>query len=311
MHIKFLRDHFTHVIIDEAGQSVETDTIIPCTFLSRTKGQVILAGDPKQLGPVLVSHVAKYCGFDKSMLERISEHENYLPQYGENENEFDSRFVTKLKKNYRSLPSILHIYSELFYSNELESEVNEENSHEIKLLQSIDDLLWNRHIATKNCGVFFVNVNGKNLRTPDSSSWFNDEEASRAFFFACRLKNHGISMKNVGIITPYSLQVKRLRGIIDESMPDSGLKVGSVEEFQGQERDIILVSTVRTNQKYLTSDQQFGLGFLQCAKRMNVAVSRARALLVVFGKESLLAQDDNWRYLIQYTRQMGTYVSDK
>jgi RNA helicase armi len=47
MHIKFLRDHFTHVLIDEAGQSVETDSIIPCTFLSRNKGQVILAGDPK------------------------------------------------------------------------------------------------------------------------------------------------------------------------------------------------------------------------------------------------------------------------
>lgn len=258
-----------------------------------------------------MSNVAKYCGFDKSLLERISEHENYLPKYGLNGNEFDSRFVTKLKKNYRSLPSILHIYSELFYDNELEAEIDEENSHEIKLLQSIDELLWNRNIANKKCAVYFVNVNGRNLRTPDSSSWFNDEEASKAFIFTCRLKKLGISMKNVGIITPYSLQVKRLRSIIDEGIPDSGLKVGSVEEFQGQERDIILLSTVRTNHKFVATDQQFGLGFLQCAKRMNVAVSRARALLVVFGKESLLAQDDNWRFLIQYTKKMGTYVCDK
>lgn len=260
---------------------------------------------------MLVSNVAKYCGFDKSLLERLSEYEYYLPQYGPNGNDFDDRFVTKLKKNYRSLPSILHIYSELYYNKELESEVNEEDSREIKLLQSIDELLWNRQIANKKCAVFFVNVNGRNLRTPDSSSWFNDEEASRAFIFACRLKKHGISMKDVGIITPYSLQVKRLRGIIDEAMPDCGLKVGTVEEFQGQERDIILVSTVRTNHKLVAADQQFGLGFLACAKRMNVAVSRAKALLVVFGKESLLAQDDNWRHLINYTRQMGTYVCDK
>lgn len=258
-----------------------------------------------------MSHIAKYCGYDKSLLERLSEHEYYLPQYGPDKNDFDERFVTKLKKNYRSLPSILHLYSQLSYDNELEAEVNDEDSHEIKLLQSIDSILWNRQIANVKCGVFFVNVNGRNLRTLDSSSWYNDEEASRVFLFACRLKKQGISLEDVGIITPYSLQVKRLRGIIDEAKPGCGLKVGSVEEFQGQERDIILVSTVRTNHRLIATDQKFNLGFLQCAKRMNVAISRARALLVVFGKESLLAQDDNWRYLIQYARQQGTFVCDK
>lgn len=209
------------------------------------------------------------------------------------------------------MPSILNVYSQLFYKNELEAEVNEEDSNEIKLLHSIDSILWNRHLPNEKCGVFFINVNGRNLRTADSSSWFNDEEASRVFLFACRLKKQGILMQNIGIITPYSLQVKRLRGIIDEAMPGCGLKVGSVEEFQGQERDIILVSTVRTNHNLVATDHQFNLGFLQCAKRMNVAISRARALLVVFGKESLLAQDDNWRFLIQYCRQQGTYVCDK
>lgn len=234
-----------------------------------------------------------------------------MPRYGTDKNDFDERFVTKLKKNYRSLPSILHVYSHLYYDNELEAEVDEEDSKEIKLLQSIDSILWNRNLPNKKCGIFFINVDGRNLRTLESSSWFNDEEASRVFLFACRLKKLGISMQNVGIITPYSLQVKRLRGIFDEAMPGCGLKVGSVEEFQGQERDIILVSTVRTNHKLVANDHQFNLGFLQCPKRMNVAISRARALLVVFGKESLLAQDENWRYLIQYCRQKGTYVCEK
>jgi superfamily I DNA and/or RNA helicase len=110
-------------------------------------------------------------------------------------------------------------------------------------------------------------------------------------------------------ITPYALQVKNLRRLVDTAMPNSGIKVGSVEEFQGQERQIILVSTVRTNANHLTADAHFNLGFLQCKKRMNVAISRARALLVVFGKESILGQDESWNHLIQYSKKMGTYTT--
>lgn len=72
---------------------------------------------------------------------------------------------------------------------------------------------------------------------------------------------------------------------------------------------VILVSTVRTNQIDTQTDIQYNLGFLKCHKRMNVAISRARALLVVFGKESILTRDDDWRYLINETKKRGTYVS--
>jgi RNA helicase armi len=323
MQIKFMQDHFTHVIIDEAGQSVETETLIPINFVSKNKGQVILAGDPQQLGPILVSQVAKLCGFDKSLLERLSEHEFYQPLNGD----FDNRFVTKLKKNYRSLPSILGIYNHLFYEGELEAEVNDEGSPEIQLLTNIDEVLWNRGTADRKCGVYFVNVSkGRNMRTVESSSWFNDQEAAQVFKFVCKLKQQGIAMSDVGIvsyfkpielfvtfilpqITPYALQVKKLRHIIDTAIPNCGLKVGTVEEFQGQERQIILVTTVRTNANLLHTDVQFSLGFLQCKKRMNVAISRARALLVVFGKESILGQDESWNHLIQYSKKMGTYAS--
>lgn len=261
------------------------------------------------MGPVLVSQIAKHCGFDKSLLERLSEHKNYMPLYGPDGNQFDERFVTKLKKNYRSIPSILSIYSKLSYNNELEAEVNDESSREITLLKSLEDVLYNRQYANEKCGVFFINVNGRNLRTPESSSWFNYKEAAQVLGFVNRLKYLGISMKCVGIITPYALQAKKIREFIDNTMPGCGLKVGSVEEFQGHERDIILISTVRTNQNHLVKDQKFNLGFLQCPKRMNVAISRAKALLVVFGMESILSKDENWKYLIQYTREQGTYVT--
>lgn len=109
--------------------------------------------------------------------------------------------MTKLKKNYRSLPSILNIYSHLFYNNDLEAEVNDLDSREIGILKSIDSILWNKDIANKNCGAYFVNVNGRNLKTFDSSSWFNNEEASNIFYFVCKLKRLGISLKNVGIVS--------------------------------------------------------------------------------------------------------------
>ncbi|CRL04786.1 CLUMA_CG017842, isoform A [Clunio marinus] len=304
MQIKFLEDHFTHVLIDEAGQCVEADTLIPISFVSRNRGQVILAGDPKQLGPVIVSQVAKICGQEKSFLERLSEHEYYLPK----ENVYDCRFVTKLKKNYRSLPSILHVYNTLSYEGELEAEINDVDSEEIKLLQSIDKILWNRSTAVPKCGIFFINVDGTNQRSVESCSWMNNEEAAKIFIFICQLKKAGVDMKDIGIITPYALQVKNLRRIVTETMPDCGLKIGTVEEFQGQERKIILVSTVRTNPQHLKSDQQFNLGFLNCSKRMNVAISRARALLVVFGKGSVLDRDEKWRNLINFTKDNGTHI---
>lgn len=94
-------------------------------------------------------------------------------------------------------------------------------------------------------------------------------------------------------------------------MTDTDLKIGTVEEFQGQERQIILVSTVRTEERHTASDSKFGLGFLHCAKRMNVAISRARALLVVFGKREMLEKDSHWKKLIDFSVANGTYVNDE
>lgn len=105
------------------------------------------------------------------------------------------------------------------------------------------------------------------------------------------------------------MQVKTIRHIIERALPNCGIKVGTVEEFQGQERQVILLTTVRTNANHLQYDVQFNLGFLQSKKRMNVAISRARALLVVFGKESILGQDESWNHLIQFTKKMGTYTT--
>lgn len=93
------------------------------------------------------------------------------------------------------------------------------------------------------------------------------------------------------------------------TLPDTDLKIGTVEEFQGQERQIVLLSTVRTEERFYCSDKHFGLGFLQCEKRMNVAISRARSLLVVYGKAEILKTDHNWNQLIDFAVRNGTFVS--
>lgn len=118
--------------------------------------------------------------------------------------------------------------------------------------------------------------------------------------FFMKLTEHGCRADDIGIITPYTEQVRTIRRAI-ESMEMRAPKVGTVEEFQGQERKIILVSTVRTVGRVIReSDKRHKLGFIKSSKRMNVAISRARALLVVFGCPRLLVQDENWKFLIAY-----------
>lgn len=188
-------------LLFKAGQSIEPETLIPISLLAKEKAQVILAGDPKQLGPVVISQVAKAYGYEKSFLERLSEHEFYSPIYGENENEYDCRFVTKLKDNYRSLPSILNVYSHLFYEDELEPKIDDKCSTESDLAKIMEKILTNRTTPAKKCSAYFVNVNGKNETVLKSTSWYNQEEAERVAKLVKQIENAGIGMSSVGIVS--------------------------------------------------------------------------------------------------------------
>jgi superfamily I DNA and/or RNA helicase len=209
------------VIIDEAGQSVEPETLIPFTLLNRFDGQCILAGDPKQLNPVTISRYAKYFKFNQSMLERLLEyHPFYLQSYGIGGNEYDPRFVTKLKINYRSHPSILKVYNELFYNGEMEAAVHEFDGVEADLLAKVHkNGILGSHIDNKNCGVHFINVgNGRNRKIPDSCSWYNEEELRGIVALLNKCQSFGIRFEDIGITTPYALQVKKLKHLISTSM---------------------------------------------------------------------------------------------
>lgn len=167
------------------------------------------------------------------------------------------------------------MYSDLFYGGELIPTIVEGSSAESKMLQKTMRILPNHVRVTQNHGIFFIGIKGINRQSIDSPSWFNCAEAKSVFFFLLKLYKLGVSNTDIGIITPYLQQVKAIRSLISDSnvlMP----KVGTVEEFQGQERHIIIISTVRSSNHLIEKDQKHSLGFVRSGKRLNVAVSRAK-----------------------------------
>lgn len=312
MQMRFPQNHFTHILVDEAGQCLETETLIPITFINQRCGTVVLAGDPMQLGPIVMSPHAR--GFEQSLLVRLMD----TPLYKLDKKRFpdtagfNPRLVTKLRYNYRSLPSILELYSELFYDSSLIACVQPENSPESAFLDQVVDALPIKSAQTPPYSFIFCGVNGVNKQSPDSPSWFNPAETKSVFNFLLKLYKKGVRSEDIGIITPYQAQVKQIRRILEESGYNgasslSKPKIGSVEEFQGQERQVIIISTVRTTKSIVASDLQHALGFVASPKRLNVAVSRAKSLLIIFGNPHLLSADKKWLELIFKAINNGTY----
>lgn len=233
--------HFTHVLIDEAGQCTEPETIVPFVLLSQNRSQVILAGDPHQLQAIVISPYATECGLRKSFLERLLEHAPYRKdmQRFPHHSGYNPGVLTKLLYNYRALPSIMSVYSKLFYDNELVSMVSEKESREAKLLADLQAIFEPNVDMPRTHGTFFYGIMGENMQETDSPSWYNPAEAREVFLITIQLYRRNIHPDQIGILTPYAKQVKMLRNMFigaDVAMP----KIGSVEEFQGQVTTMVL-----------------------------------------------------------------------
>ncbi|TRZ12568.1 hypothetical protein HGM15179_014547 [Zosterops borbonicus] len=311
---------FSHVFIDECGQAVEPESIVAIAGLlapmdeetNPNGGQLVLAGDPKQLGPVLTSPLAIQHGLGTSLLERLMLHN---PLYKKSSGGYDAQFITKLLWNYRSHEAILRIPNELFYDNELK--VCHSNGLDIRNLYCT----W-EELPKKGFPIIFHGVCGEDQREAKSPSFFNTAEIEVLVHYLKKLlQSRGkggcpnVSPKEIGIISPYRKQVEKIRKAITSLEPDlrklpdiSQLKVGSVEEFQGQERNVILISTVRSCSTYLQFDQTFRLGFLKNPKRLNVAITRAKALLIVVGNPTVLSKDPHWHRFLRYCKEEGGYT---
>ncbi|XP_072537725.1 putative helicase mov-10-B.2 [Salminus brasiliensis] len=303
--------HFTHIFVDEAGHAVESEAIIGMAGLLRAEaGQLVLAGDPKQLGPILRSPIAIQYGLGLSLLERLM---TKNPLYQKGDTGFNTRYVTKLLRNYRSHRSILKIPNEMFYDGELQPCADEYSANLY--------CHW-EHLPKKGFPLIFHGVQGKDERESNSPSFFNTTEISKVVdYLKMLLMSQGkkgiakIAPKDIGIITPYRKQVEKLRKAIIKCDKElkvfkgiEELKVGSVEEFQGQERRVIIVSTVRSSSQYINIDADFNIGFLKNEKRFNVAMTRAKSLLIVVGNPIILSSDFSWSRFIQYCTDEGGYT---
>ncbi|KAM8753806.1 putative helicase mov-10-B.1 isoform 4-T4 [Acanthopagrus schlegelii] len=295
--------HFTHIFVDEAGNALETECLIPLAGLLCAKsGQVVLAGDPKQLGPIVRSSLAKNYGMGVSLLERLMKD---FPLYSRNKKGvFNNHFVTKLLNNYRSHPAILNIPSKLFYDGELKACARE------------NSLCSWAALPKQGFPVIFHGVKGVDEREASSPSFFNVTEVEVLMEYVEKLlQKHAkkgqraVSPSDIGIIAPYRKQVQKICQALDSvGKNHKDLKVGTVEEFQGQERRVIMVSTVRSSPDYTEIDKQFNLGFVKNEKRFNVAVTRAKALLIVVGNPRVLNTDETWAQFIQYCKDEGGYT---
>lgn len=283
------RGHFSHIFLDEAGQASEPDTMIPVSQLCRRGTVVVLAGDPMQLGPVIHSKDAETYGLGKSYLSRLFECELYDPG---NEN-----YVTKLVRNYRCHPEILYLPSQLFYNGELIAFKDDSDS----------SVTWVDLLPNMEFPLLFIGIQGYDEREGNNPSWFNRFEASKVVEIITKLtEKKGLNGEDIGVITPYRQQVLKLSNTL-ESLGCSGIKVGSVEQFQGQERQVIIISTVRSTVKHNEFDRFHCLGFLSNPRRFNVAITRARSLLIVIGNPHIIGKDLYWSMFLWRCVDNGSY----
>lgn len=301
-------NHFTHVFIDEAGHSIEADAVGCLASVTKRSSSnppaVILAGDPKQLGPIIRSNICKTFGLEKSLLERLSDMEPYARSEETDVlgNHYDKRMITKLVQNYRSHPKILDIPNKAFYDGDLQAKANITRSHRF-----VD---W-EHLPKRGFPIIFHGIEGEDMRESNSPSWFNPDEAQIVKMYVDLLikdtKRNKCKPEDIGIITPYHRQVQKIRMLLG-AHGYSDCKVGSVDEFQGSERPVIIISTVRSTVDYIAFDQKHKLGFLKNEKRFNVAVTRAQALLIMIGNPFTLENDSNWKAMIDHTVHFGGYT---
>ncbi|KAI0075956.1 P-loop containing nucleoside triphosphate hydrolase protein [Panus rudis PR-1116 ss-1] len=279
------RGHFSHVFIDEAGQATEPEAMVSIKTLSDNNTNVILSGDPKQLGPIIRSAVARELDFELSYLERLMKMAIY------DERKWFGRTVVKLVKNFRSHEHILYFPNDKFYRGELKPWGDERITRFY--------VGW-PHLPNPNFPIIFHAISGEDQREASSPSFFNISEVTQVKKYVQMLRDDRrfrITNNDIGIIAPYQAQCGRIRRALRDF---EGIKVGSVEEFQGQERRVIIISTVRSSKEFVEYDVKHTLGFVASPRRFNVAMTRAQALLIIVGDPSVLSLDPLWRSFLNH-----------
>ena len=301
---------FGTLFIDEAAQALEAACWIPMKRASR----VILAGDHCQLPPTVKSIAALRAGLGKTLMERIAENKPEV--------------VTLLKIQYRMNDEIMRFSSDWFYGGKVESAPqikyrsvldydhpitwidtsNEENQITIEGEDAPEDSVsTSSSVSAANQN---SDLNFKEQFVGESFGRINKAEAeltllTLAEYFTKIGKQRVLEERiDVGIISPYHAQVQYLKKLIKKYeffKPYRRLiSVNTVDGFQGQERDVILISLVRSN-------DEGQIGFLKDLRRMNVAMTRARMKLIILGNKDTMTKHPFYKKLWEYVEAINNY----
>ncbi|EMD34729.1 hypothetical protein CERSUDRAFT_97310 [Gelatoporia subvermispora B] len=282
--------YFTHIFVDEAAQATEPEVMVAVKRMTTASTRVVLSGDPKQLGPIIVSNFARELGLGKSYLERLMERPVYTDL------SVRQRTITKLLRNYRSHEAILTFPNARFYDNELQR---------CGSPSVINSYVGSPILANPRFPVVFHAITSIDNREASSPSYFNIGQVTLVKDYVTKLLQRGT---NIGIVTPYYAQTKKIRKALERITCET--TVGTVEAFQGTERRVIIISTVRSTRELLVHDIKHALGFVTNPRRFNVAVTRAQALLIVIGDPSVLSLDPLWRGFMNYVFINGGWKGD-
>lgn len=271
--------NYKTVVIDEAGQALEPACWIP--ILKAEK--VILAGDHCQLPPTIKSDEAARSGLLKTLLEKCVENH--------------PEAVTLLDEQYRMNTEIMGYSSKVFYENRLKAHASVAKN---RLFSGDSPLLF---IDTAGCG-FDEKLEGTSSTNPEEAALLFKH--FRAFVEEIKSKFTKETFPTVAVISPYKQQIGILKEQLEHSPELKDIKdkiaINTIDSFQGQERDIVYISLVRSNDKG-------EIGFLNDIRRMNVAMTRARKKLVVVGDSATLAQHPFYGDFIEYAQQIDGYLS--
>lgn len=282
---RMMRDkQFTTVFIDEAAQALEPMCWIPISRSNR----VIFAGDHFQLPPTVKSKIAEAQGMKETLFENCMKLEGVS---------------VMLNTQYRMHDHIMNFSNKKFYGGELKADISVKET-----VLDTQDLLLNTaldFIDTAGCGY-------GEIMNPESLSIANPEEGQLLIkHLKMVLQQYGALEEggkriSIGIIAPYKEQVQYLTNQVaaDEELEKfrSRIAVKTVDGFQGQERDIIYISMVRSN-------DQREIGFLNDTRRMNVALTRAKKKLVVIGDSATIGNHPFYKDFLDYAESIGAYKS--
>ena len=262
------RVKFDVAIIDEASQATIPSVLIPIAKAHR----FILAGDHKQLPPTIISDKAGE--LEKTLFEELIRKYPHKSQL--------------LNVQYRMNNLLMKFPNQEFYNNGLKSDASVDDININDILDSTQKEEALLFIDTSN-----VDIEGE-THLKDSKSIVNHIEAEISSNIVNDYLNIGVEEEDIGIISPYADQVK----VIQDMTP---VEVKTVDGFQGREKEIIIISTVRSN-------DNGNIGFLKDLRRLNVAITRAKRKLIIIGNKNTLKTNPTYDRLIKFCEEKGVLV---